>query len=194
MKKLLTTLWAVALAAVWTVGAPGPVAAQDKAEQTKDKVQSTGETAKDKMQSAGETMKDKLQSAGETTKDKLQSAGETAKEKLQSAGETAKEKLVETKDKIKAKMHGSDKGTVKSEADVKAAQQALMDKGYNPGPVDGKMGPKTRAALTSYQKAEGMQATGRLDSDTVAKLGVSSAPSASPPSTEPATPPKPQTQ
>ncbi|RPH82305.1 MAG: peptidoglycan-binding protein, partial [Candidatus Rokuibacteriota bacterium] len=30
---------------------------------------------------------------------------------------------------------------------VKAVQQALKDKGHDPGEVDGKMGPKTQAAL-----------------------------------------------
>src|SRR5690349_10295747 len=38
---------------------------------------------------------------------------------------------------------------------VKQVQQALKDKGQDPGPVDGKMGPKTQAALTSFQQAQG---------------------------------------
>jgi peptidoglycan hydrolase-like protein with peptidoglycan-binding domain len=55
---------------------------------------------------------------------------------------------------------------------VKAVQQALKDKGHDPGEVDGKMGPKTQQALKDYQKAEGLKATGRLDTETAAKLGV----------------------
>jgi peptidoglycan hydrolase-like protein with peptidoglycan-binding domain len=67
---------------------------------------------------------------------------------------------------------------------VKAAQQALKDKGQDPGPIDGVMGPKTQAALKAFQQAEGLTTTGRLDSETMAKLGVGegggSSPSASP--------------
>lgn len=55
---------------------------------------------------------------------------------------------------------------------VKAAQQALKDKGHDPGEVDGKMGPKTQAAVRDFQSKEGLKATGRLDNETRAKLGV----------------------
>jgi peptidoglycan hydrolase-like protein with peptidoglycan-binding domain len=70
---------------------------------------------------------------------------------------------------------------------VKAVQQALKDKGHDPGDVDGKMGPKTQQALRDYQQKEGLKATGRLDSETASKLGVqakadtsSTSPAASP--------------
>jgi len=59
-------------------------------------------------------------------------------------------------------------------SDVRSAQQALKDDGYNVGPIDGKMGPKTAAALRKFQKDHGIQATGRLDSQTLAALGSSS--------------------
>ncbi len=55
---------------------------------------------------------------------------------------------------------------------VKAAQQALKDKGHDPGMVDGRMGPKTKAALRDFQKAQGIDATGRLDTKTMQSLGV----------------------
>ena len=55
---------------------------------------------------------------------------------------------------------------------VKAVQQALKDKGHDPGAVDGKMGPKTQAALRDFQSKEGLKASGRLDADTMSKLGV----------------------
>jgi peptidoglycan hydrolase-like protein with peptidoglycan-binding domain len=71
---------------------------------------------------------------------------------------------------------------------VKALQQALKDKGHDPGEVDGVMGQKTQSALRDFQKKEGLKETGRLDSETASKLGVSmktgaaggSSPSASP--------------
>jgi peptidoglycan hydrolase-like protein with peptidoglycan-binding domain len=59
-----------------------------------------------------------------------------------------------------------------SREQVKAAQQALKDKGHDPGAVDGVMGPKTQAALRDFQGKEGLKTTGRLDTDTMSKLGV----------------------
>ncbi len=49
-------------------------------------------------------------------------------------------------------------------------QQALNDKGLNAGPVDGKMGPKTKAAIKQFQAQQGLQASGKLDAQTVAML------------------------
>ena len=53
---------------------------------------------------------------------------------------------------------------------VKIVQQALKDRGHDPGAVDGEMGPKTKAALRDYQQKEGLKATGTADADTVARL------------------------
>jgi len=58
---------------------------------------------------------------------------------------------------------------------VRAVQQALKDKGHDPGTVDGVMGPKTRSALRDFQKKEGIKDTGRLDQETMSKLGVEGA-------------------
>ena len=46
---------------------------------------------------------------------------------------------------------------------VKATQKALNEEGYNAGAVDGLMGPKTRAAIRSYQEAKEMEQTGEID-------------------------------
>jgi osmotically-inducible protein OsmY len=59
-----------------------------------------------------------------------------------------------------------------SHAQVMGMQQALKDKGFDPGSVDGVMGPKTSSALRDYQKSENLTSTGKLDGDTRAKLGV----------------------
>jgi pentapeptide MXKDX repeat protein len=63
---------------------------------------------------------------------------------------------------------------------VKAIQQALKDKGHDPGAIDGVMGPKTSSALRDFQKKEGLTATGQIDQETLAKLGVEASGSASP--------------
>jgi peptidoglycan hydrolase-like protein with peptidoglycan-binding domain len=58
---------------------------------------------------------------------------------------------------------------------LEAIQTALKDKGYDPGPVDGRMGPQTRAALRAYQKKEGLPVTGKADAKTLAGLKVAGA-------------------
>jgi peptidoglycan hydrolase-like protein with peptidoglycan-binding domain len=55
---------------------------------------------------------------------------------------------------------------------VREVQQALNDKGFNPGPIDGKWGPRTQAALAKFQKAQGITASRKLDDQTLAALGV----------------------
>ena len=54
---------------------------------------------------------------------------------------------------------------------VRQAQEALKAKGQ-PVKVDGIIGPQTRAAIKSFQKEEGLQATGKLDALTLTGLGV----------------------
>jgi hypothetical protein len=60
-----------------------------------------------------------------------------------------------------------------SDGMIRAAQQALNDRGYNAGPADGLMGPKTEDAIRKFQSSHGLASTGRLDSATVAALHVS---------------------
>ncbi|MBL7198225.1 MAG: peptidoglycan-binding protein, partial [Candidatus Omnitrophica bacterium] len=38
--------------------------------------------------------------------------------------------------------------------DVRYIQIALKNAGFNPGPIDGKMGPKTEKAIREFQKAK----------------------------------------
>jgi hypothetical protein len=53
---------------------------------------------------------------------------------------------------------------------VSGVQGRLRDQGYDCGPVDGIMGPKTRAAIKSFQNDEDLPATGHLDDDTRDRL------------------------
>jgi peptidoglycan hydrolase-like protein with peptidoglycan-binding domain len=57
---------------------------------------------------------------------------------------------------------------------VKKVQQALKDKGVYSGPIDGTMGPKTRDAISSFQKANNLQVTAdkALDDETLRALGI----------------------
>ena len=57
-------------------------------------------------------------------------------------------------------------------SDVRKIQEALRDKGNDPGVIDGIMGPKTREALKSFQTANSLPASGRIDAETAKRLGV----------------------
>jgi Putative peptidoglycan binding domain len=53
-------------------------------------------------------------------------------------------------------------------------QQALKDKGFYSGPVDGVMGPATRNAIRSFQQANNLHVTAdrSMDDDTRRALGI----------------------
>jgi peptidoglycan hydrolase-like protein with peptidoglycan-binding domain len=59
-----------------------------------------------------------------------------------------------------------------NEEEVKAIQQALNEKGFHAGNVDGIWGPETRTALRNFQEKENVQASGQLDRQTLSALGV----------------------
>jgi peptidoglycan hydrolase-like protein with peptidoglycan-binding domain len=52
-------------------------------------------------------------------------------------------------------------------------QQVLIDEGLLRGEADGVLGPSTHEALITYQRQQGLQATGSIDTRTVTALGVS---------------------
>src|SRR5205823_69580 len=120
MTKVLTSVAAALIGTVWILG---PAAAQ--------------------------TTTDKMENKAERAKDKAEDKTESAMDKVKEKAHDAKEKIVETKDKVVDKVKGKkNKIEAKSEGtNVRTAQQALRDQGYNPGPIDGVMGPRTSAAV-----------------------------------------------
>ena len=50
-------------------------------------------------------------------------------------------------------------------------QTMLTETGYNPGPIDGKMGAKTITAIKQYQTVNSIYASGKLDQPTLESLG-----------------------
>jgi len=64
------------------------------------------------------------------------------------------------------------KSPARQDPDIVKVQHALKEKGHDPGPADGILGPRTTAALQAFQKSEGLDPSGRLDRGTVEKLGV----------------------
>lgn len=55
---------------------------------------------------------------------------------------------------------------------IRAAQGALQRAGFNPGPIDGVVGPRTAGAIRAYQRAQRLNETGTLTPETLGRLGV----------------------
>jgi peptidoglycan hydrolase-like protein with peptidoglycan-binding domain len=55
---------------------------------------------------------------------------------------------------------------VKSRPTIKHIQIALRNAGYNPGPIDAKMGKQTRQAIRAFQKANNLVVDGKVGKQT----------------------------
>ena len=53
---------------------------------------------------------------------------------------------------------------------TRAVQDALVAQGYDPGPVDGAIGPQTRSAIRDYQARNGLTADGEVSRALLASL------------------------
>lgn len=53
---------------------------------------------------------------------------------------------------------------------IKMVQRVLKDSGFDPGPVDGILGPKTREATKNFQIKNRLELTGELDKQTLDRL------------------------
>lgn len=136
----------------WSQATQGPGKGQT---QTKDaKGERTGE---EKMEARG------AQESGQTERKK----GET---EMEARGAQKPGRM----EKSGAESMGAKESQRESWAtqDVKKAQEALKNKGHNPGSMDGVMGQQTRQAIRAFQKANGLKGSGTLDAETAAKLGI----------------------
>jgi len=70
-------------------------------------------------------------------------------------------------------LNSTDAGAANSDRLIYHAQMQLLHKGYNPGPIDGLMGKKTRKAIENFQWDAGLRITGELDDATRKSLGLS---------------------
>ncbi|HKT23971.1 MAG TPA: peptidoglycan-binding protein [Terriglobales bacterium] len=60
-----------------------------------------------------------------------------------------------------------------SEPEIRELQQVLIERGFYHGHVDGVFGPEMREAVISFQRKEGLEANGSIDTKTVNALGLS---------------------
>jgi len=59
-----------------------------------------------------------------------------------------------------------------SEPEIREIQLVLIKRGYFHGRADGRWSPTTREALITFQRKEGFEASGRIDTRTVTALGL----------------------
>ncbi|MCR6633000.1 MAG: peptidoglycan-binding protein [Magnetospirillum sp.] len=88
------------------------------------------------------------------------------------ASSTASRDYVPTSRRQGASAAGSRSSVGLASHQVREVQQNLADRGYDPGKVDGLWGPRTRQALSGFQRDQNLQANGRPDQQTLAALGV----------------------
>jgi peptidoglycan hydrolase-like protein with peptidoglycan-binding domain len=63
-----------------------------------------------------------------------------------------------------------------SDSTVTQIQQKLEERGYDPGPIDGIMGKKTKSAIKKFQSDLGLESTGAINRVTLDKLDLSKLP------------------
>ncbi len=175
MMKLTTAACALALGIAWVAS---PAIAQDttkeKAEKKADQIEQKADQKADEIKAKADQKADKVRAKAADGKD-------TMGDKAERAWDKTKAKTHDMKEGVKDAFKG---GNGRASADVRSAQQALQDRGFKPGPIDGVMGPRTMAAVRDFQTKENLTVTGQLDAETNAKL-MASAPPAASPATEP---------
>jgi len=103
-----------------------------------------------------------LAAANPSAADTSQQSGQSYNSSQQSQSPSASQELGQSSSSLSSSQGDS--------SQVSQIQQALNGMGLNAGPVDGKLGPKTKSAIKQFQQQKGLQASGKLDSQTVAML------------------------
>jgi hypothetical protein len=183
MRKITTTACAFALALAW---AAAPVVAQTTPQKTGDKadrIEKEAERKADQIEREADRKADQVRREGDrqadTVRGKTESRSESTGDKLDRAWDKTKAKAREARDAITGRDGARPADARRSDPAVRDAQQALRDRGHDPGPIDGLMGPRTSAAIRDFQQQENLTVTGQLDAETRARLDAG-APSASP--------------
>jgi peptidoglycan hydrolase-like protein with peptidoglycan-binding domain len=180
MSKLVTTGCAFALALAWaTAPATAQTTTPKTTEQKADQVEKKAEQKADQVEKKAKQDAKEIRKEGDKTADQMRGkdTSDTAGGKLDRAMDKTKAKAREVKDKVTGNDRAAAGGAMNG--DVRSAQMALKDKGHDPGPIDGVMGPRTSAAIKEFQQKENLNPTGQLDAETKSKLMAASG-SASP--------------
>ena len=193
MKKLTTAACALALGIAW---AAAPAIAQETKEKKADQIEKQTEQKADRVEDQAKQKAREIRAKGDAEADRVRGKtdgkSETVGDKMDRAWDKTKAKTREMKDKVTS--NDGRMGNGRMSADVRAAQQALEDKGFHPGPIDGIQGPRTTAAVRDFQQKENLTVTGQLDAETHARLMAAGTPAASPASEPKETNPKRQSK
>jgi hyperosmotically inducible protein len=106
------------------------------------------------------------------TMDKISDKMGRANDKVTGKSKDTKSSTDRTTDVRSSDMRSHTATGATEEVHVRLAQERLKHKGYDPGPIDGIWGPRTAAAVSDFQRKEGLTVTSRLDADTLGKLDV----------------------
>jgi peptidoglycan hydrolase-like protein with peptidoglycan-binding domain len=175
MRKLTVIACAAAIGIVWMAA---PIAAQEstkkQAEQKADRIENQAEQKADQIERDAKEKARQTRKQGDAEADRVRGkSDDSVGDKMDRTWDKTKAKTREMQDKLA--------GNGPARDDVRAAQKALQEKGFNPGPIDGVMGPRTSEAVREFQEKENLTATGQLDRQTRERLTASAlSPSASP--------------
>lgn len=118
---------------------------------------------------------DKASELADKTGEALENISEQAVEKTtevtQDFMDSAESTTVQAVETVKEAVSEATKVVNTTPGLVREIQQALLDKGYNPGSVDGVVGRNTRAALEAFQKQNNLS-VGQITSETLQALGI----------------------
>ena len=186
--KLTTTVCAIALGIAW---AAAPAIAQEspkkQTEQKADRIEKQADQKADQIERDAKQKARETRRQGDAEADRVRGkSGDTVGDKMDRAWDKTKAKTREMKDTVTR--NGAANG------DVRAAQRAQREKGFDPGPIDGVMGPRTSAAVRDFQQKENLTVTGQLDAETRSRLVASGGSPAASPASESGASPKRQTQ
>ena len=79
-------------------------------------------------------------------------------------------KAAEYKEQSGKALKFTDYNDLKGAELIRMAQLTLKDSGFDPGPIDGILGPKTREAIKGFQIKNDLEPTGEIDEETINQL------------------------
>jgi peptidoglycan hydrolase-like protein with peptidoglycan-binding domain len=79
-------------------------------------------------------------------------------------------KATEDKEKSDKALKFTDYNDLKGAELIRMAQLTLKDSGFDPGPIDGILGPKTHEAIKEFQIKNDLEPTGEIDEETINQL------------------------
>jgi peptidoglycan hydrolase-like protein with peptidoglycan-binding domain len=79
-------------------------------------------------------------------------------------------KATEHQDEAGKVLKFTDYSELKGAELIRMVQLTLKDSGFDPGPIDGILGPKTRGAIKKFQIKNNLEPTGAIDEQTINQL------------------------